>query len=80
MYVKKKLCKAFCGFWGSCAKFDELPQMMPLKAASVGAEDYKFENEKNLGGVELERNKVTRSTQSHDDCLRLADPGYISHY
>ncbi len=30
-------------------KSDELPQVMSLESASVEAEDYKFENEKNVG-------------------------------
>ncbi len=31
------------------------PQVMSLESASVGTEDYKFENEKKSKGVELER-------------------------
>ncbi len=30
-------------------KSDKYPQVMSLKSASVGSEDYKSENEKNLG-------------------------------
>ena len=30
-------------------KSDKLPQVMSIESASFGAEDYKFENQKNLG-------------------------------
>ncbi len=35
----------FCGFRGSGVKSDKLPPVMSLEPLSVGAEDYKFENE-----------------------------------
>ena len=40
----KKLYEAFCSSRGSCVKSDKLPQVMSLESASVGAEDYTFEN------------------------------------
>ena len=33
----------------SCVKSDNLPRVMSLESASVGDEDYVFENETNLG-------------------------------
>ncbi len=33
---------------------------MLLESVSVGAEDYKFEDENKSGGVELERSELTR--------------------
>ncbi len=38
-------------------KSDKLPQVMSLESASVGAEDYNFENEM---GVQLEGSELTR--------------------
>ncbi len=52
-----KLYEGFCGSRGSYTKSDEVPQVMSLESASVGSEDYKFENEKNLC-VELERGEL----------------------
>lgn len=39
---------------------DKLPQVMSFEAALVGAEDYKFGNEKDLRGVEVKRNVSRR--------------------
>lgn len=36
-----------------CAKSGELPQVMALESTSVGAEDYKFENETDLFSLNL---------------------------
>ncbi len=44
----KELYKTLRGSGGSCVKSDKLPQVMSPKAALVGAEDNKVENEKNL--------------------------------
>ncbi len=49
VYVKKKVYKAFCGSRGSCAKSDKWTQVMSLESSTVVAEDYKFENDNNLG-------------------------------
>ncbi len=43
--------KAFSVSRGSSVKSDKCPQAMSLESASVGVEDYKFENEKKSGGV-----------------------------
>lgn len=45
---EKKYFGAFCGSRWRCMKSDKLPQVMSFESASVGAEDYKYENEKNL--------------------------------
>ncbi len=37
------------GSRGHCVTADTLPHVMSLESALVGAEDYKTENEKNLG-------------------------------
>lgn len=55
MILHNKVCfqvlrSTFCFSRWSCVKFDKCPKMMSLDSASVGAEDYDFENEKNLGG------------------------------
>lgn len=47
----------FCGSRESYAKSDELPYIMPLESASVGAEHYTFEKSR---GVALERSEVIR--------------------
>lgn len=45
---------------------------MSLKVMSVDAEDYKFENEKENEGVELERSEVTRTLWPASPlCIRL---------
>lgn len=45
LHMCEKLYKALCGSRGSCARSDKLTS---LEAGLVEAEDYNFENEKNL--------------------------------
>lgn len=42
--VEKKLYKALCGSRGSCTISDKLPKVR-FEAASLGCEDYEFEEE-----------------------------------
>lgn len=49
LHMCNKLYKGFCGSRGSHEKSDKLPQVVSLASVSVGDEDYKFENENNLG-------------------------------
>ncbi len=48
VYVKKCSKKPFVSPEGAVSS-DKLPLVMSLESASVGAEDYKLEKEKNLG-------------------------------
>lgn len=63
LHMGKKLYKGFYGFRGSWLKSDKSPQVMPLKSASFGSEDFKFENEKKSGGVEVKGSELTKPLQ-----------------
>lgn len=43
---EKSSIKPFVSSGGRCVKSEKLPQVMSLESAPVGAEDYKFENER----------------------------------
>lgn len=74
MVYEKSHYKAFSGSRRSCLKFYKFASR---EAMSVGAEDFKFNNEKKTGGVE--RSKLDRPQQPANHlCLRLAAQGNIS--
>lgn len=60
-----------------------MPQVMSFESSLVGAEDYKFINEKKINisvcGVRIEVSEFTRESTSHL-CLNLMAQGYISDY
>ncbi len=60
-------------------KLAKLPEVKPLESASVGSEDYKFENEKKSRGVELGRSELNRPLQPAHQCLRLEAVFSITH-
>ncbi len=70
-------CSTFILFL--CVKSDKSPQVMSLESASVGSEDYKFGNEKNLG-VWSQKEVSLPDLCGSSSLLDAGGSGYISRY